>query len=195
MTISSSHVPVCKHSKGAVSLDDAPHHADLLWPEQLQRQCLAWHQHHSCVWQDRDGLTAIVIVDCSAMKFLHVRAQVLKPQRSHRVNTNISKLLLRPATQLPDTSGSKYAKTYNYKAAASLTACDVGRLGSKVMMLGFSASSLSRSSVSMSSSSSSSSSLSVRAQQVYKETHKELSSQFVAPEGTVATQSVLWEEK
>lgn len=54
------------------------------------------------------------------------------------------------------------------KALASLTACDVGRLGSKVMMLGFSASSPSRSSVSISFSSSSS--FSVMAQQAQRHT-------------------------
>ena len=70
--LSLCHSPVCEHSKGAVSLDDAPHHADLLRPEELQRQRLAWHQHHSCVWQHRDGLAAVVIVDCTAVKLLHV---------------------------------------------------------------------------------------------------------------------------
>lgn len=65
-------VPVCKHSKGTVSLDDAPHHADLLRSKELQRQRLTWHQHHSRVWKHRDGLTAVVIVDRTAVKLLHV---------------------------------------------------------------------------------------------------------------------------
>ncbi|TNN65649.1 hypothetical protein EYF80_024178 [Liparis tanakae] len=60
------------HSKGAVSLDDAPHHADLLRPEELQRQRLTRHQHHGCVWQHGDGLTAVLIVDRTAVKLLHV---------------------------------------------------------------------------------------------------------------------------
>lgn len=73
MTNGYSHVvPVCEHSKGAVSLDDAPHHADLLRSEELQRQRLTGHQHHSRVWQHRDGLTAVVIVDCTAVELLHV---------------------------------------------------------------------------------------------------------------------------
>ena len=73
-----SFVPVCEHSKGAVSLDDAPHHADLLRPEQLQWQRLSGHQHHSRVWQHRDRLTAVVIVDRAAVKLLHVWTQVLQ---------------------------------------------------------------------------------------------------------------------
>lgn len=71
--ISHNHfVPVCEHSKGAVSLDDAPHHADLLRPEELQRQRLTGDQHHGRVRQHGDGLTAVVVVDCAAVKLLHV---------------------------------------------------------------------------------------------------------------------------
>lgn len=73
-----SDTPVCEHSKGAVSLDDAPHHADLLRSEQLQRQSLAGDQHHSRVWKHRDGLAAVVIMDCAPVKLLHVWAQVLR---------------------------------------------------------------------------------------------------------------------
>lgn len=73
-----SDTPVCEHSKGAVSLDDAPHHADLLRSEQLQRQSLARDQHHSRVWKHRDGLAAVVIMDCAPVKLLHVWAQVLR---------------------------------------------------------------------------------------------------------------------
>lgn len=69
--------PVGQHSKGAISLDETPHHADLLWSEELQRECLTWHQHHSRMWQDRDGLTAVIIVNCTAMKLFHVWTQVL----------------------------------------------------------------------------------------------------------------------
>lgn len=72
LEISYINTPVCQHSKGAVSLDDAAHHADLLRPEQLQRQRLAGHQHDSCVWKHRDGLAAVVIVDRPPMKLLHV---------------------------------------------------------------------------------------------------------------------------
>lgn len=66
------HVPVCEHSKGSVSLYDTPHHADLLWPEELQRQSLTWHQHHGRVWKHRNCLTAVVIMDCATVKLLHV---------------------------------------------------------------------------------------------------------------------------
>lgn len=59
-------------SKGAIPLDDAPHHADLLRSEELQREGLTRYQHHGRVGQHRDGLTTVVIVDCTAMKLLHI---------------------------------------------------------------------------------------------------------------------------
>ena len=65
-------VPVCKYSKGAISLDDGAHHADLLGPEELQGQRLAGQQHHGRVGQHRDGLAAVVVVDRTAVKLLHV---------------------------------------------------------------------------------------------------------------------------
>lgn len=81
-------VPVCEHSKGSVSLYDGPHHADLLWPEELQRQSLTWHQHHGCVWQHRNGLTAVVIMDSPTVELLHVWTQILryKWQCQHRTS-------------------------------------------------------------------------------------------------------------
>lgn len=66
------YTPIREHSKCAVPLNDAPHHADLLRPEELQRQRLTRHQHHSRVGQHRNGLTAVVIVDCAAVELLHV---------------------------------------------------------------------------------------------------------------------------
>lgn len=63
--------PVCQHSKCAVPLDNTPHHADLLWPEELQRKCLTRHQHHSRVRQHRNGLTAVIVMDCSTVELLH----------------------------------------------------------------------------------------------------------------------------
>lgn len=65
-------LPVCKHGKSAISLDDTAHHADLLRSKELQRQGLTRHQHHSRVRQHGDCLTAVVIVDCTAVKLLHV---------------------------------------------------------------------------------------------------------------------------
>lgn len=70
-------IPVCENSKGAVSLDNASHHADLLRSEELQRQGLSWDQHDSCERQHWDGLAAVVIVHRAPMKLLHVGAQVL----------------------------------------------------------------------------------------------------------------------
>lgn len=72
--------PVCKYSEGAISLDDGTHHADLLWPEELQGQRLAGQQHDSGVRQHRDGLAAVVIVDGTAVELLHVCTQVLQPR-------------------------------------------------------------------------------------------------------------------
>lgn len=72
------HLVPGQHSEGSVPLDDAAHHADLLRPEELQRQRLARDQHHSCVWQHRDGLAAVVIVHRATVELLHVRAQVLE---------------------------------------------------------------------------------------------------------------------
>lgn len=63
---------MCKYSKGAISLNDGAHHADLLRPEELQGQRLAGQQHHSRVGQHGDGLAAVVIVDGTAVKLLHV---------------------------------------------------------------------------------------------------------------------------
>lgn len=71
------------------------------------------------------------------------------------------------ATQWQETHNIAFWRLENDNlSGASLTACEVGRLGSKVMMVGFSPSSLSRSSVSISSSSSSS--FSAKAQWEYK---------------------------
>lgn len=70
-------VPVCEHGEGSVFLDDAAHHADLLWPEELQGQRLTRYQHHGCVRQHRDGLAAVVIMHRAAVKLLHVWTQVL----------------------------------------------------------------------------------------------------------------------
>lgn len=100
-----------------------------------------------------------------------------------RVNTRLERAHSTHSFLTAKTTLSRHIQL-GKKAVASLTACDVGRLGSKVMMLGFSASSLSRSSVSMSSSSSSSS-LSAMAQQKYK--HRDLTVRLIrSPKLTTA---------
>lgn len=64
--------PVSEHGEGSVFLDHTPHHADLLRSEELQRQRLARHQHHGWDWEHWDGLAAVIIVNGTAMKLLHV---------------------------------------------------------------------------------------------------------------------------
>lgn len=71
-------VPVSEHGEGTVSLDYSAHHADFLWPEELQRQCLPRDQHDWCVRQHWDGLATIVIMHCTTVELLHVCAQVLE---------------------------------------------------------------------------------------------------------------------
>ena len=158
---------MCEDSEGAVSLDDAAHHADLLGPEELQRQRLAGQQHHGRVGQHRDGLAAVLVVDRPAVELLHVCTQVLSPTcdetrilSSHQTNGNhlikgesrVSKKIYKLYLCVIKTESATVE--YYSGGVSSPTEWEVGRLGSKLMS-GFSAFSLSRSSDSMSFSSSS----------------------------------------
>lgn len=65
-------VPVCKHGKSAILAYEGAKHADLLRSEKLQGQRLTWDQYEGNVGKNWQILHAVLIVQGTAVKLLHV---------------------------------------------------------------------------------------------------------------------------
>lgn len=70
-------VPVCKHGKSAILAYEGAKHADLLRSEKLQGQRLTWDQYEGNVGKNWQILHAVLVVQGTAVKLLHVWAQIL----------------------------------------------------------------------------------------------------------------------
>lgn len=65
-------LPVRQHGERAVMADQVAEHADLLRPEELQRQRLTRDQNEGGVREDRKILHAVVVVKRAPVELLHV---------------------------------------------------------------------------------------------------------------------------
>lgn len=79
-------IPVRKHGKRAVLAYEVAEHADLLWSKKLQGQRLTWDQNESDVGKNRQVLHTVLVMQGTAVKLLHVWAQIL-----HNAHTNEDK--------------------------------------------------------------------------------------------------------